>query len=738
MRAGGGEGGRVRAVDEGVPEGAWRRVHPISPALNAWKALAALLAVIVYQNTDLVADLLGSRWARERGGLVIALMVLGALLLFLLVAGLYSWLAWRATSYAVTDNAVWYRSGILFRSQRHARLDRIQAVDVVHPLLGRLFGLGRLSVEVAGGSGSNLTFGFLSTRVLEDLRAEILARAAGIRLGASGQTAVRPDATVPPGGHATAEGPAPTDEGGAALVGERGTAGRDAAARPGAGDPAATAGTGAGRRVGTDGRDGAGSDADGEDAANTGGVGTGAAGTGMPGTPRSGTDASGADSEAGTGGVRTDGARALGAGSGVAPVAHEHQLYSVPVGRLLGSMLISSGTLIGLLIVVAVVVGVVVAMVQFGARSLTGLVAAVPGILGVASYLWGRFSGEFNFTAAVSPDGIRIRRGLTETRSQTIPPRRVHAVSVTQPFLWRRMGWYRVTITQAGYAGESSDSGSSSNSSNDVLLPVGTRAEAELAIWLVVRDLGVEDPRTFIGAGLDGEGEGEGYVPNPRRSRVLDPVSWRRQAVALTRTCLVVRQGRVSHLLTVAPVERLQSIGVEQGPWQRHLDLATLRMHIVPGSVRAVASHVDAAHARELLSDLLELGRVRRGSEPPEKWMMRVAAVVPDREVREAIVEDATGGTDDAVRGVAGGGAGGGVDGGGDGRPDERFAPETPDSGPGDPVVGNAPAGTPALGGPVVEGTASDAPGAEGPAPDGPVVGEDRRTADEEGEPRGN
>ncbi|MGO3795915.1 MAG: PH domain-containing protein, partial [Pauljensenia sp.] len=622
--------------------------------------------------------------------------VLGALLLFLLVAGLCSWLSWRATSYAVTDNAVWYRSGILFRSQRHARLDRIQAVDVVHPLLGRLFGLGRLSVEVAGGSGSNLTFGFLSTRVLDDLRAEILARAAGIRLDGSGRTD-RPHSSAHTGESTSAGTPAPAsayapdDEGGAALVGDQEAAGREEPALPAATDRA-----GAAAAVGAEGR----ADAGGADVRGAAPAAADRAGAGTQGTGAAGIE-----------GARSDAARTSAAELRPAPVAHEHELYRVPVGRLLGSMLISSGTLIGLLVVLAVVVGVVVAMVQLGARSLTGLVAAIPGILGVASYLWGRFSGEFNFTAAVSPDGIRIRRGLTETRSQTIPPRRVHAVSVTQPFLWRRMGWYRVTITQAGYAGESSESGSSSSSSNDVLLPVGTRADAELAIWLVVRDLGVEDPRAFIEAGLHGQDEGEGYIPNPRRSRVLDPVSWRRRAVALTRTCLVVREGRVSHSLTVAPVERLQSIGVEQGPWQRRLDLATLRMHIVPGSVRAAASHVDAAHAQVLLADLLELGRVRRGSEPPEKWMMRVAAAVPDREVREAIVEDATG--EDEVGGVAEVSGGRGAD----DSSAQGFAPTSPDCAA-DRTAGGALAGNP-------------------PA-DGPVAGEHSGAADEEGGARGN
>ncbi len=76
------------------------------------------------------------------------------ILLGILVVGLvglgYSAVAWRMTSYAVDDESVHLRTGVLFRQQRKARLDRLQAVDVVQPLLARFFGLAELKLEVAG------------------------------------------------------------------------------------------------------------------------------------------------------------------------------------------------------------------------------------------------------------------------------------------------------------------------------------------------------------------------------------------------------------------------------------------------------------------------------------------------------------------------------------------------------------------------------------------------------------
>ena len=540
----------VRAVDKGVPADQWRRVHPISPVLNAWKALAALLAFIVYQNAELVTEALQSSWARSTGMLAIGLIVIGVVIVFLIIAGIYSWLAWRATSYAVTDEAVWFRSGILFRTQRHARLDRIQAVDIVHPLLGRLFGLGRLSVEVAGGAGSNFSFGYLTNAVLDDLRAEILARAAGLKLGTAQAT---PTGTT-------------TDRVAAELP--------DANAHqtpPGSVSPA----------------------------------------LGAPTSSMSSPDA-----------LRTP-----------APVAEERLLYEVPTKRLIVSLLLSIEVIISLLVAVGLLLGAIITAVRVGAVGLNVLWGFIPGILGVGSFLWGRFAGEFNFKAAVSADGIRIRRGLTETRSQTIPPRRIHAVRIVQPVLWKKKQWYRVVISQAGYAGESGQSGGAQAS--DVLLPVGTRAEAELALWLVMRDLGVDDPLAFIEAGLNGEGEGQGFIPNPERSKRLDPLVWRRRAVALTRTAMVIRDGRLYRKLTFAPAERLQSLAIDAGPWLRRLNLATLRMQIVPGTVRAVALHMDAEQAKTTMAEVVELASVRRVAEPPDKWMMRVSAVVDEGGVGE-------------------------------------------------------------------------------------------------------
>ena len=557
MSAGGGAAPKIRATEGAIAEGQWRRLHPLSPLIKAWKGVTVLLAIVLFQNTNLFVNSLSSDYAHSLGTGRIVLIAVGGLLGLVLILGLISYLSWRVTRFAVTDSGVYYRSGILLRTLKQARLERIQGVDIQHPLLGRVFGLGTIDIEVAGGAGSKVAFGFLKTQELEDLRAEILARASG----------AFSDATVAQAGsfaphHSKAGVPVPGTNAG---YGE-GTPLPPA----GASSPSATAGM----------------------------------------TPRR-----------------------------FAPSAPERVLYKVPSGRLLGSLILTSGVFVGVLVLLAVLVGVGVLTTLIGAGGLSGVVGLLPILLAMGAIVWKRFAGEFNFTGAVSPDGIRTRSGLLETRSQTIPPNRIHAVRIQRPLLWRWVGWYRVTITQAGFAAQNQEE-TKKGFSTDLLLPVGTRADAELALWLVVRDLGVPDPQAFMSAALDGTGEGVGFIPVSTRARILDPLVKKRRAVALTQTCLVIRDGWLSWDLSVIPVERVQSLKLTQGPLERRLSLADVEAQIVPGTTPCRARHLDVSAAVALSEGLRERARIRRTKEPPERWLSRVQSRL-DFEGRTGVIGEA-------------------------------------------------------------------------------------------------
>lgn len=160
----------------------WHRVHPISPLVRGWVAVAAILFVFgrnsldeLFYATDGGIGVKGPNLAE----LWVVFAVTGVAVLVFSVA---FFLQWRFTRYQVTDEHVHINSGVVFRQQRRARIDRVQAIDVVQPLLARAFGLAELKFEVADGGKSALKLSFLKLREAKRLRAAILARAAGVHV----------------------------------------------------------------------------------------------------------------------------------------------------------------------------------------------------------------------------------------------------------------------------------------------------------------------------------------------------------------------------------------------------------------------------------------------------------------------------------------------------------------------------------------------------------------------------
>ncbi|TDC77118.1 PH domain-containing protein [Streptomyces hainanensis] len=152
-----------------IPAGQGRRLHPVTPWRRTWAPLAGLGAVAA-QNVQNLDD-----WTSSLGLLRLALLLLA---LVLCAAG-YGYLSWRVTRYLVTDTELRIRTGLLFRRSAHLRLDRIQAIDVSRPMLARLLGVAKLKMDVVGSSASD-ELAYLSEAEAVRLRAELLARAAGI------------------------------------------------------------------------------------------------------------------------------------------------------------------------------------------------------------------------------------------------------------------------------------------------------------------------------------------------------------------------------------------------------------------------------------------------------------------------------------------------------------------------------------------------------------------------------
>ena len=465
--------------------GRWHRVHPFTPVIRSWQVFAVLLVYLgqdVFQNVlrgdvdlETASRLTRARgWVLAGGGLVVLVVVgLGSLVVYL---------SWRFTRYRVTHTALELEHGVLSRRQRQAPLDRLQAVDIVQPLLARIVGLSRLTLEVAGGGDSRIELAYLTDTQARRLRNHLLAAAAGVR-------------------YETAE----------------------------------------------------------------------------------------------------------------APEAPEHLVLTVPVGRLVASLALSGASVWLGLGAIALVIGSIVS------GNLSVASGAVAAFIGVGGALWRQFSSGFGFRVATSPDGLRLRHGLLEQRTQTVPPGRVQAVRVSQPLLWRAAGWWRVQLNIAGYGRHGGD-----RVEAGLLLPVGTRDEAVAVLSFVLADLGVADvehPGSVVDAGLTGTFGAGGFTPSPRAARWVDPVGWRRNGYRVTATALLLRRGVLHRQLDVVPHARTQSCGVRQGPLQRRLGVASFALHSTPGPITPVVAHLATDVVARLLDEQVLRARRARAGAGPERWM---------------------------------------------------------------------------------------------------------------------
>ncbi|WP_217424000.1 PH domain-containing protein [Agromyces sp. Marseille-P2726] len=186
-----------------LADGEWHRLHPASPLLRGGLVFIAVLGFLIANLRERLVDWafllfapdLGGDvdaeygrwqedWANDPIGAIVSLNLVGwaiaavAVLIVVVIAGF--WLSWRMHTFRVTTEAPEVRSGILFRSHRSARLDRIQGINVNRPVFARLFGTAKLEVSVAGQS-ANVPLSYLGSALADGLRADLLRLASGAR-----------------------------------------------------------------------------------------------------------------------------------------------------------------------------------------------------------------------------------------------------------------------------------------------------------------------------------------------------------------------------------------------------------------------------------------------------------------------------------------------------------------------------------------------------------------------------
>jgi putative membrane protein len=145
-----------------------------------------------------------------RNGLLGWALLIALAVVLVFVLGFY--VSWRMHEFRVTEDVVEVRSGILFRTHRKGRLDRVQGINIMRPVVPRLFGAAKLEVNVAG-QNANVQLSYLRSRDADALRRRILGLASGKRSEALAEAGA-PDAAAP-GAEAS---PFPADESGSVTA----------------------------------------------------------------------------------------------------------------------------------------------------------------------------------------------------------------------------------------------------------------------------------------------------------------------------------------------------------------------------------------------------------------------------------------------------------------------------------------------------------------------------------------
>lgn len=451
------------AASTAPPGSDWARLHPLTPVLRGWRALG-LVAAITAQD------------GLRRGGFSSTQFLL-IVVIVLPVSALAGYLSWLRRRWRVEGGDLRLEYGIFTRKSRRVPLARLQAIDVVRPLLARALGLAELRIEVVGRGSTEANLAYLTEDEALTVRAHLL------------DLAHRPVGAPPPVAR-----PSPPPE----------------SAEPA---PAASWGP-----------------------------------------------------------------------------QDEAVLATVPATRFVISLLISATGAFAALFVAAIAFATLVTPAAAG--------AILAGMLPIGATLYYKFTVEFGFTVSLSPQGVRLKHGLLDTRHQTVPRGRVQAIRVVEPLLWRRLGWMRLEVDVAGYRSKGAG-GAEERAAIGVLIPVAPRAEAEHLIQTVLPGLRLESIR---------------LTKPPPRARWRAPLSWHFLAGSFDQGWSVTTYGRLRRITDIVPQDKLQSVRLVSGPVQRRLRLATVHLDTAGRNVHAAFRHRDQQEAAELADALAHVARTARSA----------------------------------------------------------------------------------------------------------------------------
>ena len=266
------------------------------------------------------------------------------------------------------------------------------------------------------------------------------------------------------------------------------------------------------------------------------------------------------------------------------PAASEVELARVPVSRQIAVQAASLAAL-GLLLLTPVWMWASAEQQRLAALVL------LPSIGALGLVITRDLAENWGFLLTEDHLGLHVRRGLFNVSHQTIAMHRLQGLKITEPWLWRAAGWARLDVATAGALGVGAAGPDAST-----VLSVGDRDEVyALASRLLGRDV-----------------EALEMSPAPSRAQLISPVTARTLGFSVDDALVACRAGWWVRRTQVVPHARVQSVRMSQGPIQRWLGLATVRVDSPEGPVRVTARHREVAEARALLDHEVAASRAAR------------------------------------------------------------------------------------------------------------------------------
>ncbi len=139
----------------------WRRLHPASPVVRVGRLAPALFLLLVLSNAHSAAE----NQSAETDYIIV----------FAAITVVYGYIHWMVTRWRFEGDTLRIETGLIRKDSRRLPLARIQGVDIVRPLLGRILGVSELRIRLAGSGSTDGKLAYLSAAEAAELKVALLA-----------------------------------------------------------------------------------------------------------------------------------------------------------------------------------------------------------------------------------------------------------------------------------------------------------------------------------------------------------------------------------------------------------------------------------------------------------------------------------------------------------------------------------------------------------------------------------